>query len=204
MPSPLRNGGSTPHLVSPHLVSPHHYHFHSTVSEQKLRRLNWLTLLLRLAAFCFSLAAAVFMATDTSRSRSSNSPSWLDSDSFRFVFASNAIVALYSLFEVGVSVWEILHGSTLLPESMQLWFDFSHDQAFAYLVLSAGAAGTAEARAMRGSSTCAAEGAFCVQAAIAVALGFAGFAFLALAALVSGFRLVCYLVTGSRFPLSSF
>ncbi|XP_072996826.1 CASP-like protein 4C1 [Typha latifolia] len=197
MPSPLRNGGSTPHLVSPH-----HHHFYSTVSEQKLRRLNWLTLILRLAAFCFSLAAAVFMATDTSRSR--NSPSWLDSDSFRFVFASNAIVALYSLFEVGVSVWEILHGSTLLPESMQLWFDFSHDQAFAYLVLSAGAAGTAEARAMRGSSTCAAESAFCVQAAIAVALGFAGFAFLALAALVSGFRLVCYLVTGSRFPLSSF
>lgn len=44
------------------------------------------------------------------------------------MFAANGIVAVYSLFEMGASIWEILKGATLLPESLQLWFDFSHDQ----------------------------------------------------------------------------
>ncbi|OAY84728.1 CASP-like protein 4C1 [Ananas comosus] len=191
MPSPFPNGADP---------SPHHHRFHSTVSETKLRRLNSLILLLRLASFCFALAAAVFMVTNSSRSP--GSPSWIDSEPFRLVFAANAIVAVYSLFEMGASIWEILKGSTPLPEPMQLWFDFAHDQVFAYLAAAAGAAGAAEARGMRGSGACASESAFCVQGDIAVALGFAAFAFVALAALASGFRLVSFLVTGSRFPLS--
>lgn len=51
-----------------------------------------------------------------------------DQNSCRFVFAANAIVAVYSLFEMVVSVWEISRGSTLLPEILQVWFDFGHDQ----------------------------------------------------------------------------
>lgn len=52
----------------------------------------------------------------------------------RFVFAANAIVALYSLFEMGVSVWEISTGATLFPEILQVWFDFGHDQVlYAYI-----------------------------------------------------------------------
>lgn len=93
MPSPLRNGDAAhPRLPSPAAATPlHHYNhnhnhnypsFRSTVSEQKIRRLNLLILLLRLAAFCFSLSAAVFTAANSSRSASSPY-SWLSVDSFR-------------------------------------------------------------------------------------------------------------------------
>jgi hypothetical protein len=44
------------------------------------------------------------------------------------VFAANAIVAVYSLFELVASVWEISRGATLFPEILQVWFDFGHDQ----------------------------------------------------------------------------
>jgi hypothetical protein len=44
------------------------------------------------------------------------------------VFAANVIVALYSLFELVASVWEISRGATLFPEILQVWFDFGHDQ----------------------------------------------------------------------------
>ncbi|XVE52696.1 hypothetical protein DITRI_Ditri02bG0143500 [Diplodiscus trichospermus] len=119
-PQPLRNG-DTP--------SPHHRiptpHFHSTVALRKLRRFNSLILVFRLAAFTFSLASSVFMGTN---SRGSDSPHWFDFDAFRFVFAANAIVALYSFFEMGVSVWEISTGATIFPEILQVWFDFGHDQ----------------------------------------------------------------------------
>lgn len=65
------------------------------------------------------------------------------------------------------------------------------------MVVAAGGAGAADARRLRAGGACAAEGGFCVLADVAVALGFAGFAFLALASLVSGFRLACYVTTGS-------
>ncbi|ONK62284.1 uncharacterized protein A4U43_C07F2320 [Asparagus officinalis] len=117
----------------------------------------------------------------------------------RFVLAANAIVALYSLLEMGAAIWEILRGTTPLPEALQLWLDFSHDQVLAYLLLSAEASGTGEARNLRRGDTCAAEDAFCVQAYISVALGFGGFMFLAASALISGYRLLSYFITGSRF-----
>ncbi|KAK9127121.1 hypothetical protein Syun_015918 [Stephania yunnanensis] len=196
MPSPhqgLRNG-ETPPRVPPH----HHHHFHSTVAVQKLRRFNTLILVFRFAAFCFCLTSTIFMATN---SRGSNYPSWRDFEAFRFVLAANAIVALYSLAEIGVSVWEIFRGTTVLPEIVQVWFDFGHDQAFAYLLLAADAAGTALARTLGGSDTCTDSNAFCVQADISVALGYAGFVFLGLSSLLSGFRVVCFMVLGSRFHI---
>lgn len=191
MPSPLRNGD----LRSPAAVH-RHIPFQSTVSEQKLRRLNALILLLRFVAFCFTLAAAVFMASNSSRSQ--GSPSWLHFPTFRYVLAANSIVAIYSLFEMCAAVWEFLKAETLLPESLQLWFDFSHDQVFAYMLLAAEAAGTGEAKGLRSGGSCEASSAFCVQAYISVALGFSGFAFLALSALLSGFRVACFIITGSR------
>ncbi|XP_073101207.1 CASP-like protein 4C1 isoform X1 [Elaeis guineensis] len=228
MPSPLRNGDAPPPRLPSPAVGRHPHHFHSTVSEQKIRRLNALILLLRLAAFCFSLVAAIFMGTNSSRSP--GSPSWLQFRPFRYsyipsqslpflpiyqychrlapgllsrrlVFAVNAIVAAYSLFAMGLSIWEILKGATLFPEPLQLWFDFAHDQVFAYLVLAAEAAGTVEARELKGAHACTLESAFCVQADISVALGFVGFVFLTLSALVSGFRLACHVITGFRFHL---
>ncbi|KAL7214897.1 hypothetical protein ACSBR1_027139 [Camellia fascicularis] len=110
----------------PGIQSHHHPHFHSTVSVQKLRRLNTLIFVFRLAAFCFSVAASVFMLVNPRSA--SNSPRWYNFDAFRFVLAANAIVAVYSLFEMGASVWEISSGVTLLPEILQVWFDFGHDQ----------------------------------------------------------------------------
>ncbi|KAL9418841.1 hypothetical protein AB3S75_036740 [Citrus x aurantiifolia] len=173
-------------------------HFQSTLSVQKLRRFNSLILVFRLAAFCFSLASSIFMLTN---SRSSNSPRWYDYDAFRFVFAANAIVAIYSLFEMGVSVWEISRGATFLPEVLQVWFDFGHDQVFAYLLLSADSAGTELARTLKGTDTCAAANAFCLQSDISVALGFAGFLFIGVSSLLSGFRVACFIINGSRFHL---
>lgn len=134
-------------------------------------------------------------------SRGSNSPRWHDFDAFRFVFAANAIVAIYSLFEMGVSVWEISRGATFFPEILQVWFDFGHDQVFAYLLLSADSAGTELARTLKGTDTCTAANAFCLQSDISVALGFAGFLFIGVSSLLSGFRVACFLINGSRFHL---
>ncbi|EEF33917.1 CASP-like protein 4C1 [Ricinus communis] len=187
-PQSLRNGETpSPSPRPPRFPTPH---FHSTVSLQKLKRFNLLILVFRLSTFCFSLASSVFMLTN---------PTWYHFDAFRYVFAANAIVAIYSLFEMAASVWEISRGNTLFPEILQVWFDFGHDQVFAYLLLSADSAATALAKTLKGGDTCAASNAFCVQSYIAIALGFAGFLFLGLSSLLSGFRVVCFLINGSRF-----
>jgi hypothetical protein len=68
------------------------------------------------------------------------------------------------------------------------------------MALAAAAAAAREAAACGGGSM---SGTACVQADIAVGLGFAAFVFLALAALATGFRLVRFLATGSRLPGSS-
>ncbi|XP_044461201.1 CASP-like protein 4C1 [Mangifera indica] len=188
-PYPLRYGDTPSPL-------PRSSHFQSTLSLHKLRRFNSLVLVFRLAAFCFTLAASVFMLTN---SRGPHYPRWFDFDAFRFVFAANAIVAIYSLFEMGVSVWEISKGTTVFPEILQVWFDFGHDQVFAYLLLSADSAGTELARTLKERDTCTVSNAFCVQSDISVALGFAGFLFLGFSSLLSGFRVVCFIINGSRF-----
>ncbi|CAG7865618.1 unnamed protein product [Brassica rapa] len=174
----------TPLIFSSAMRSPHDFrngesptyrdrtHFHSTVAAQKLRRFNSLILLLRLASFSFSLASAVFMLTN---SRGSGSPHWYDFDAFR--------------------------ETTLWPEAFQVWFDFGHDQVFSYLLLSAGSAAAALARTMRGGDTCTANKAFCLQSDVAIGLGFAAFLFLAFSSCLSGFRVACFLITGSRFHL---
>ncbi|GMI80708.1 CASP-like protein 4C1 [Hibiscus trionum] len=193
LPQGFRNG-DTP--------SPNHRnptpHFHNTVTLRKLRRFNSLILVFRVTAFIFSLASSVFMVTN---SRGSGSPLWTDFDAFRFVFAANAIVALYSLFEMGVSVWEISTGATLLPEILQVWFDFGHDQVFAYLLLSADSAGTALVKTLKRTDTCTTSASFCVQSDISLALGFTGFLFLGFSSLLSGFRVVCFIINGSRLHL---
>ncbi|GMY08584.1 CASP-like protein 4C1 [Fagus crenata] len=193
-PQTLRNGETRRNIHTP-TPTPH---FHSTVTVQKLRRFNSLILVFRLAAFCFSLASSVFMITNC---RASSSPHWYDFDAFRFVFAASAIVAVYSLFEMVASVWEISRDITLFPEVLQVWFDFGHDQVFAYLLLSANSAGTEMAKTLRNSDTCTATNAFCVQSDISIALGFAGFMFLGFSSLLSGFRVVCFIINGSRFHL---
>uniref|UniRef100_A0A453JXL7 CASP-like protein n=1 Tax=Aegilops tauschii subsp. strangulata TaxID=200361 RepID=A0A453JXL7_AEGTS len=87
--------------------------------RKESRRLGTLLLVLRVAALCFSLAAAVFAATDGAVLRLAP---------FRFLLAANAILAVYSVFEVAAAAWEVAKGATLLPEALQLWFDFGHDQ----------------------------------------------------------------------------
>ena len=69
-PQPHRSGGDT------------QQHFQSTVSVQKLKRFNSLILVFRFAAFCFSLASAVFMLTN---SRGSDSLHWYNFDAFRYL-----------------------------------------------------------------------------------------------------------------------
>ncbi|XP_014512684.1 CASP-like protein 4C2 [Vigna radiata var. radiata] len=191
-PQPLRNGGDN--SCSPS----HNRRFQSTVAEHKLRRFNSLILVFRLVSFSFSLASSVFVLTNT---RGSDTPHWYHYDTFRFVLAANAIVAVYSVFEMGASVWEISRGVTLFPEVLQIWFDFGHDQVFAYLLLSANAAGTTMARTLKEMDTCRASNAFCVQMDIAIALGYVAFVFLGLTSLLTGFRVVCFIINGSRFHL---
>ncbi|KAH9325565.1 hypothetical protein KI387_005743, partial [Taxus chinensis] len=123
-----------------------------------------------------------------------------------YVFAANAIVFIYSLAQMGLVMWELFRGNTLLPEMIQVWFDFGHDQVFAYLVMSASSAGTSLAQSMGSGRiwiamdhTCKDVNVFCVQADIAISLGFAAFVFVASAGLLSGFRLASFLITDSRF-----
>ncbi|XP_010534490.1 PREDICTED: CASP-like protein 4C1 isoform X1 [Tarenaya hassleriana] len=194
-PQGHRNGESpSPHHHNHH--RPPQTHFHSTVAAKKLRRFNSLILLLRLASFSFSLASAVFMLTN---SRGDGSPHWYDFDAFRFVLVANAIVAVYSVFELGASVWEISRETTVWPEAFQVWFDFGHDQAFTYMLLAGGSGAAGVARTMRGSETCAENAAFCTQTYISLGLGFASFLFLAFSSCLSGFRVASFLITGSRF-----
>uniref|UniRef100_A0A0D9Y0J9 CASP-like protein n=1 Tax=Leersia perrieri TaxID=77586 RepID=A0A0D9Y0J9_9ORYZ len=155
-------------------------------------RLAGVILLLRLASLCFAAAAAaVFAATDGAELLRAAA-------AFRFLLAANAVVAVYSAFEVAAAAWEVSKGVTLLPEPMQLWFDFGHDQGFGYMALAAAAAAAREAAACGTHG-----GAACVQGGIAVGLGFAGFAAVAAAAVATGYRLACFLATGSRSPASS-
>lgn len=185
---PARNGDTPPENRA----------FRSTLSAQKLRRFGYLILAFRLAAFCFTFASAAFMLTNSR----GDSLRWHRFDAFRFVFAANTIVSLYSLFEMVASVWEFSRGVTLFPEVLQVWFDFGHDQVFAYLLLSADSAGTALAAVMRRDmDTCRASSGFCLQADIAIALGFVGFLFLGFSSLLSGFRVACFIINGSRFHL---
>ncbi|KAG2311576.1 hypothetical protein Bca4012_026038 [Brassica carinata] len=46
----------------------------------------------------------------------------------RFAFVVNAIVALYSVFEMGSWVWEFSRETMLWYEAFQVWFEFGHDQ----------------------------------------------------------------------------
>ncbi|XP_021769624.1 CASP-like protein 4C1 [Chenopodium quinoa] len=177
--------------------SPHDIRFQSTLSVHKLKRFNSLILVFRIATFVFSLSSFVFMLTN---SRSSP-PHWFDFDAFRFVLAANGIVAVYSLVEMVAAVWEITTGATLFPEVYQVWFDFGHDQVFAYMLLSANSAGTALVKTLKGTDTCTVTSAFCVQSDISIALGFAGFLFLGFSSLMSGFRVACFVINGSRFHL---
>ncbi|XP_050385946.1 CASP-like protein 4C2 [Argentina anserina] len=182
------------------IISTHHLNFQSTVSLRKLRRFNYLILLFRIAAFSSSLASFVFMLS-TSRSPDPSSPRWYHFDAFRLVVGANAIVAMYSLFEMVASVWEISRGATLFSEVLQVWFDFGHDQVFAYLLLSADSAGTALARVLKGMDTCTEWSAFCIETDISIALGFVGFLFLGFSSVLSGFRVACFVIKGSRFHL---
>ncbi|KAG5237602.1 integral membrane family protein [Salix suchowensis] len=63
--------------------------------------------------------------------------------------------------------------------------------------MSANTAGTELARTLK--DTCTNNKAFCVQSDIAIILGFAGFLFLSISSLFSGFRVVCFIINGSRF-----
>uniref|UniRef100_A0A0E0MNR6 CASP-like protein n=1 Tax=Oryza punctata TaxID=4537 RepID=A0A0E0MNR6_ORYPU len=160
------------------------------------RRLVGVMLLLRLASLCFAVSAAAFAATDGAALRLAP---------FRFLLAANAIVAVYSAFEVAAAAWEVASGGTLLPEAMQLWFDFGHDQGFGYMALAAAAAAAREAATCGshgGGGGAMSGGTACVQGDIAVGLGFAGFAAVAAAAVATGYRLACFLATGSRSPAS--
>ncbi|OEL31706.1 hypothetical protein BAE44_0007275 [Dichanthelium oligosanthes] len=181
---PLQNSGRALALEAQHQGKP----------AARRRRTGALVLLvLRVAALCASAAAAALAATDGAALR--RAP-------FRFLLAADAIVAVYSAFEAAAGAWEAAKGTTLLPEPMQLWFDFGHDQGFGYMALAAAAV------AARDAASCGGAGrewgrslgsAACARVDVAVGLGFAGFAFLALAALVTGFRVACFLATGSRF-----
>jgi hypothetical protein len=79
-------------------------------------------------------------------------------------------------------------------------------QGFGYMALAAAATAARDAAGCGGGgrdegwTTSGSGAAACVRADVAVGLGFAGFALLAIAALVTGFRVACFLATGSRFP----
>jgi len=210
-PSPDRDRGRGRGWGGQYGVGRAHAYYSSSASLYKLRRFNTLILVVRIVSLCFSLAASIFMALNIHKfgnDTSSNKARWYDYGAFRYVFAANAINCIYSSAQIALVMWELLKGNTLLPEMIQVWFDFGHDQVFAYLLLSASSAGTALAQNLRSGHiwvvldhSCKDVNAFCIQSDIAISLGFGAFLFLASVCLLSGFRVACFIITNSRFHL---
>lgn len=166
-----------------------------------------LLLLLRLVTFALSLASLVLMATNSRPLPTQPPPhqraSWLNFDAYRYVFAASAIVCIYSLAEIGLGMWYLYKGRMLMPASLAHWFDFGHDQGFAYLIFSACSAGTAVAQNLREGHILLIHGvygcqqdarSFCTQAEISIGLAFGAFLLIALSSLLSGFRLARWLI----------
>nr|P0DI23.1 RecName: Full=CASP-like protein 4C1; Short=PaCASPL4C1 [Pteridium aquilinum subsp. aquilinum] len=168
---------------------------------------NTALLLLRLLTFAFSLASLVIMATNSATTTATagrhRTVNWVDFDTYRYVLAACAIVCLYSFAEIGLGLWYLLKGRMVMPESMAHWFDFGHDQGFAYLIFSACSGATAVAHNLRerhilihGMYGCDEANSFCMKAEISIGLAFGAFLFIALSSLLSGYRLVKWLILG--------
>lgn len=117
------------------------------------------------------------------------------SSNCRYVFAVNAIICVYSFVETWLAVYTLSRGTLLLPETFQVWFDYGHDQGFAYLLFSANSVGIAMAQLLQSGSTliqgqyyCSDAGAYCTQARVSIAMGFGAFLFLALSSFLTGLR----------------
>lgn len=113
----------------------------------------------------------------------------------RYVLAVNAIICVYSFVETWLAVYTYVRGTLLLPETFQVWFDYGHDQGFAYLLFSANSAGIAMAQLLQsgampilGQFDCSDAGGYCTQARVSIALGFGAFLFLAISSLLTGLR----------------
>ncbi|KAI5064239.1 hypothetical protein GOP47_0020909 [Adiantum capillus-veneris] len=163
-----------------------------------------LLLLLRFLTLAFSLASLVLMITNSATVRRRlHTVRWTDFDAYRYVLAASAIVCLYSFAEIGLGLWYLFSGRMLMPDSLAQWFDFGHDQGFAYLILSACSAGTAVAHNLRerhilihGAYGCDEADSFCTKAEISIGLAYGAFLFIALSSLLSGYRLARWLILG--------
>ncbi|KAG0592585.1 hypothetical protein KC19_1G264600 [Ceratodon purpureus] len=171
-------------------------HFYGKSAVEKRRRTNALLLLFRAITFGFSLAAVLVMGTNKHRiGGTQEKVAWHNFDPYRYVLAVNAIICVYSFVETWLAVYTYVKGTLLLPETFQVWFDYGHDQGFAYLLFSANSAGIAMAQLLQSGNTlifgqyeCSAAGSFCTQARVSIALGFGAFLFLAISSLLTGLR----------------
>ncbi|MCO5577825.1 hypothetical protein L7F22_031659 [Adiantum nelumboides] len=163
-----------------------------------------LLLLLRFLTLAFSLASLALMLNNSSTARGGRwRVRWMDFDAYRYVLAASAIVCLYSFAEIGLGLWSLFSGRMLMPESLAHWFDFGHDQGFAYLIFSACSAATAVAHNLRGRDNlihgmygCDEADSFCTKAEISIGLAYGAFLFIALSSLLSGYRLARWLILG--------
>ncbi|XP_024390298.1 CASP-like protein 4C1 [Physcomitrium patens] len=173
-------------------------HLYGKTAAMKQRRSNTMLFVFRLLTFSFSLAAVLVMGTNKQKIRSAPQyleVAWHDFDPFRYVFAVNAIICVYSFVETWLAVYTLSRGTLLLPETFQVWFDYGHDQGFACLLFSANSVGIAMAQLLQSGSTliqgqyyCSDAGAYCTQARVSIAMGFGAFLFLALSSFLTGLR----------------
>ncbi|CAK9214077.1 unnamed protein product [Sphagnum troendelagicum] len=192
--TPPKYGTEASALTAHHAAVDVHVFGDRNVSGQ--RRSNFLLLLFRALSFFFSLAAVVVMGTNKHDVRGTLSKvAWYDYDPYRYVVAVNGIICVYSFLESWLAVWTFVRGSLVLPETFQVWFDFGHDQGFAYLLFSASSVGVAMAQLLQtgavsilDSYDCSDAKAFCNQAKVAISLGFGAFFFLALSSCITGLR----------------
>ncbi|KAG0620314.1 hypothetical protein M758_4G206400 [Ceratodon purpureus] len=171
-------------------------HLYGKAAVEKRRRSNNILLLCRALTFAFSLASVLVMGTNKHNIRNTESKvAWHNFDPYRYVLAVNAIICVYSFVETWLAVYTCAKGTLLLPETFQVWFDYGHDQGFAYLLFSANSAGIAMAQLLQSGTTlilgqyqCPDAGVFCTQARVSVALGFGAFFFLAFSSFLTGLR----------------
>lgn len=170
-------------------------HYYGKSTAQKHRRSNGIILIFRALTFSFSLTSVIVMGTNRHRIDAQSRVAWYDFDPFRYVLAVNAIICIYSFVEIWLAVYTYLKDTLFLPETFQVWFDYGHDQGFAYLLFSANSAGIAMAQLLQsgnslihGAYRCSDAGVFCTQARALIGLGFGAFLFLALSSLLTGLR----------------
>jgi len=109
--------------------------------KRRIAAMQRTALVARGAAAGLCLAALAVLAADTSRGWARDTYS--NYSQFRYSEAVNVIGFVYSVFQFAALVWLMRKNKHLIPHPKRDLFDFTMDQAMAYLLISSSSSATA-------------------------------------------------------------